>query len=363
MTLDDDGDWTLMARYLAGECSAAERAVVEQWLAADPRRRAELAELRRWWTDAAAIPPASRVDAMWTRLAYRMHAGASGAPAGGADHAAPGGLPRRHAPMLHLAATPERRRPRWVAVAAGLAACATIAAGGLLVMRRPPAARQPVVAEAPPREFTTARGQHATIRLADGTRVELGFASTLRVRPFTGGRRELTLEGEAVFDVVHDSTQPFVVHAANAVTEDLGTTFSVRAYPGDSAVRVVVVSGKVAMRARDAAGAGNATVLGPGELGRLDLRGRVQVQSRVDTTAYLAWLAQRVAYANERLGDIAADLERRFDVTVRIADAAAASQRVTVDLPAASLDDVLDAVAVPLGLRHRRTGRTVVLEH
>ncbi|MFL5574379.1 MAG: FecR family protein, partial [Gemmatimonadaceae bacterium] len=218
------------------------------------------------------------------------------------------------------------------------------------------------------REFATARGQRATIRLVDGTRVELGYASRLRVAAFApaAGRREMYLEGEAVFDVVHDPARPFVVHAGNAVTEDLGTVFGVRAYPGDAAVRVLVVSGEVALRPRLPAPGADSTsaVLGGGQLGRLDARGRVEVESGVDTTEYLGWLSGHVSFHDAPLSEVAAELARRFDVTVTIADPRVAARRVTVEMPGGSLTQILDAVTTPIALHHRRDAAsgTVVIE-
>lgn len=362
MERDDDADWTLLARYLADECTPAERLALERWLAAEPSRRDELAALREAWTRAGALPPRSRVDAMWNRLAARMHP-ATGAAAGSGAAAPPARItPRRPAPVIAL--LPHRQHPRRVwRVAAGLAAGLLLSIGGLATWRRATSAGQ-AAPEPPTKEFATASGQRATIRLADGTRVELGFASRLSVRPFESGRRELHLEGEAVFDVVHDSARPFLVHAANAVTEDLGTSFAIRAYPGDASVRVVVMSGRVALRPRTPASSGEAdeTVLGPRQLGRLDSAGRIEVQSSVDTTEYLGWLTGRVVFDNARLDEVAAELQRRFDVPIRIAEPAITARRVTIDMPVRTLAEVLDAAVVPLGLRSRRDGSTFVLE-
>jgi transmembrane sensor len=358
--------YPLLARYLAHECSAQERAAVERWMASDPAHRQELEALRALWDGAADLPPAARTDAMWDSLSRRI--------------AAAKGTPRRHViPLPAPVAMPPHRRPaaaiglltreapgrsRWRAAASAVAAGVVLAAGAAFAWQTWRAQHERTAEQAPLREFATARGQRATIRLVDGTRVELGFASTLRVRPFDGGRRELWVEGEAVFDVVHDSTRPFIVHAANATTEDLGTTFAVRAYPGDAAVRVVVVSGKVALRQRvPVPGAQpREAVLGPGQLGRLDGEGRLEVESGVDTSAYVAWLAGRVTFHDARLDEVAAELERRFDVTIRIPDARVAARRVTVDMPAATLPPVLDAITTPLQLRHRRAGGDILLE-
>ena len=354
---DDEIDWTLLARYFAGETSVGETEAVERWVAAAPTRRDEIAALRRWWDDARALPSPGRIDAMWTSLSARMRSDAA-APA----HVA--STPHRPAPVLAIV---PRSRPirRWVPLGLGaIAASLIIATGTMLYLGRAVPATQ-VASEPAAREFATGRGQRATIRLIDGSRVELGYTSTLRVKQFENGRRELFLEGEAVFEVVHDTLRPFIVHAANATTEDLGTVFGVRAYPGDSAVRVVVVSGKVALRPRTGApgAAPQGTILLPGQLGRLDGRGQVRIDSQVDTSAYLAWLSGRVAFDNVPIADIAADLERRFGVTIRISDSALAARRVTVvDMPARSVTEVLDAAVVPLGLRFHRSGDVISIE-
>jgi transmembrane sensor len=359
MDRDDDTDWTLLARWLADECTPAERAAVERWAAEDPSRAEELAALRRSWERAAALPAPSRVDAMWNRLAARMH------PATGAASVAPPlapspAMPRRPTPVIALLPHRSPTQRRWRAAAA-IAAGVVLVAGALTTLDRVEPA--PGVAVEPPiKEFVTAPGQRATIRLGDGTRVELGFASTLRVRPFESGRREMTLEGEAAFDVVHDSARPFLVHAANAVTEDLGTSFSIRAYPEDGAVRVLVMSGRVALRPRTPDADSLEAVLGPGELGRLDSAGRIEVRTRVDTTEYLGWLTGRVVFENARLDAVAAELARRFDADIRIPDPAVAARRVTIDMPTRTLAEVLDAALVPLALRSRRDGSTILLE-
>lgn len=349
----DDTHWTLLARYLAGESSAAERADIERRAAGDPAFAEELEALRGWWESAAALPAPSRVDVMWSTLHARMRT--AGEPAAVSARTA-----RRSARVLSIASRqapmPSRRRAL-VALAAGLVLMAT---GGVVWRARADTG----AAMEESRVYSTVRGQRATLRLGDGTRVDLGFASTLRVRPLDAGRREMWLEGEAVFEVVHDSLRPFLVHAAGATTEDLGTRFSVRAYPGDAAVRVVVVEGEVALRPRAAAGAAGdrGVVLGAGQLGTLDTAGRIAVQRGVDTSAYLSWLAGRVSFHDAPVAEIAAEIERRFDVSVQVPQADVAAMRLTVDMPARSLDEVLHAVTVTLGLRMRRAGDAVVLE-
>jgi transmembrane sensor len=213
--------------------------------------------------------------------------------------------------------------------------------------------------EAPVREFATRRGQQAAVTLADGSRVTLGPDTRMRVHT-SAAAREVELTGEAVFDVRHDAARPFVVRAAHAVTEDLGTTFGVRAYPGDSVVRVVVTEGAVALRAV-AAPAATGARLGPGDVARLDRAGLARVDAG-GAEAYLAWTRGRVAFRNAVLSEVAAELERRYDVAIRFARPTDAQRRITVDMPAGTLAEVLDAVTVPLRLGYRRDGGVIVVD-
>jgi hypothetical protein len=75
MSLDDDEgiDWTAVARVWAKEGSLADQTALMDWWAHLPARRAELAALRRWWDDAAALRPKSGLNALWKELRRRMH--------------------------------------------------------------------------------------------------------------------------------------------------------------------------------------------------------------------------------------------------------------------------------------------------
>jgi ferric-dicitrate binding protein FerR (iron transport regulator) len=102
--------------------------------------------------------------------------------------------------------------------------------------------------------------------------------------------------------------------------------------------------------------------LGAGEL-VLVRAGRLDAVRKVDSRLYLSWVSGRVAFDLARLDDVAADLERRFDVTVRIPDSTVAARRVTLlEMPASTLEDVLGAVTQPLLLHYRRDGGVIVVE-
>src|SRR6266478_6130011 len=212
----------LLARYVAGECTPAEARELEQWCAASLEHQARLDALRAIWT-ARRTPRSWDVEGIWARVRRTMRADARRAPAFG----------------RHLEG--ERGR-RWLAAPLAAAAVLLLLVGATLAIlnsrRLPP----------PMREYATSRGQRGTLQLPDGSRLILAPESRLRIpADFGRGARELSLDGEALFTVVHDSTRPFRVRAKGAVAEDIGTRFDLRAYAEDSLVAVAVAEGVVAL--------------------------------------------------------------------------------------------------------------------
>lgn len=95
-------------------------------------------------------------------------------------------------------------------------------------------------------ESSAAAGKLLKVILPDSTVVFLNAASKLRYpEKFDGKTREVTLLGEAFFEVKHDSEHPFLVHADKLNIHVLGTSFNIRSYQNDSDIAVTVATGKV----------------------------------------------------------------------------------------------------------------------
>jgi transmembrane sensor len=337
----DGLDAELLDRYLAGDCTEGEAAVVRRWMMVHPDAARRLSEFLARLDDEAARPSAPTVSASWRAIESRIAAdelvGAS----------RPG--PERHVDRHPPTAT-SRPRPR-VWIGAGVAASMLLAAGiGYVVTRD----RPPVVQATAPLTYATAIREQSDLRLADGTRVHLAPGSRLRVATDFGvERRDVYLDGEGLFDVVHDETRPFTVYAGPTSVRDIGTVFSVRSYSADSAVQVVVREGEVAML-----GVGR---LAAGDVGRVTVAGRAEVTRGVAVDSLLTWTAGRLVYTDAPLGDVLADLHRWYGADVELADSSTAGLLFTgtvADVPAA---DAVDQVAVTLGLDVRRAGGRTVL--
>jgi ferric-dicitrate binding protein FerR (iron transport regulator) len=233
----------------------------------------------------------------------------------------------------------------------GAAAAAAVVLAAVALERS--SAHEHVASEPPAGSYATATMQRAEIRLADGTRVRMAPASRLRVAAdFGRERRDVYLEGEAYFDVVHDA-RPFTVYAGNASARDLGTAFSVRSYVEDSAVRVVVREGQVAL-----SGVGR---LAAGDVGRLTSQGVASLRHDADVDAMLAWLDGRHGFVDAPLGQVLRELARWYGTDVRLADSSLAALPFTGTVEGATPSMALDVVASTLGLTvHRDGGHTLL---
>jgi len=94
--------------------------------------------------------------------------------------------------------------------------------------------------------LTTAKGEIYTLTLSDGSKVWLNSASSIRFPvAFGPSAREVTVTGEAYFEVAKDARRKFLVDAGGVVTEVLGTKFNVNAYADEAVTAVTLLEGSV----------------------------------------------------------------------------------------------------------------------
>lgn len=102
-------------------------------------------------------------------------------------------------------------------------------------------------------EMQVAENKHNEIQLltlSDGSRIELMPGSKLNFKKnFEENKREIYLEGEAVFQVAKDSSRPFTVYSGSLSTTALGTRFSVKYSERNGDVLVHLYEGKVVIQA------------------------------------------------------------------------------------------------------------------
>jgi len=323
-----------LVRYVTGRCTPDEAAAFEAALAADPELAARVESYREVWAHLREARGAWDIDAAWTELKLR------------------------HEARKRRRAVPPRI-PVWLGRAAAIL---VLALGGMGVWGLVPWDTIRVERPIEMSEFTTSRGQRAHLRLPDGSQVILGVETRLRV-PENFGRksRELYLEGEAIFEVEHDEKRPFRVHTQGLIAEDLGTRFVVRRYAEDSATMVAVTEGRVELKPAAATASSEPYLLDPGDLGRVNDQGEVEIQRGVDTASLLAWAEGRLVFKDTPLGDVVAQLRRWYAAEIRLADPALGARRVSASFQGEPLQQVLNLLALTLDLAAEREGEAFVI--
>jgi len=200
------------------------------------------------------------------------------------------------------------------------------------------------------REVATKRGQRAEVYLSDGTRVLIAPASTIRFAATFGENRDVYLDGQAFFQVAHNDKKPFRVHTTAAVVEDVGTTFSVRQFAGDTSVRIIIGEGIV--KVRD-------VVAGAGDL--LDVqRDRPIRRERVpDLDKSLAWTRGQLVFEAVPFSEAIPELSRWFDLDLLLARPDLGARRLTASISDEPTAEVMRMLALALDARYSMHGRSV----
>lgn len=91
-------------------------------------------------------------------------------------------------------------------------------------------------------EIVVLNGTKTDVTLPDGSRIILNSGSKLTYPKnyAMSDVREVWLSGEAYFKIRHDKKHPFIIHTAGFNVRDIGTTFNVKAYPGETNVASLI---------------------------------------------------------------------------------------------------------------------------
>lgn len=130
-----------------------------------------------------------------------------------------------------------------IAMAASIA-LVSIFGGGLFFSFDPFLLLNPTSSLSNTNTFETKIGEQSSYTLPDGTKIQLNTNSLVQIA-YTPDRRNLTLfRGEALFDVVKDTTRPFTVISGAQSFTALGTTFNIQKN-NENDMELVVTQGRV----------------------------------------------------------------------------------------------------------------------
>jgi transmembrane sensor len=216
--------------------------------------------------------------------------------------------------------------------------------------------------------YLTETGEQRTATLSDGTHIALNTNSKLTVIYSHGFRRIRLDRGEAMFDVTHDPSRPFVVQVGNDQVRALGTAFVIRR--GGTTAAVTLLRGRVEIsRKADtnqaspfhaSPAAQKLAVLVPGERALIGGDATV-VLDHPQLEAVTAWRHGEVLFSNTRLADAAQELARYGGPNVVMASQSIADMRISGVFSTDKPEEFAEAVAELHGLHVEQQDGTISL--
>jgi transmembrane sensor len=244
-----------------------------------------------------------------------------------------------HAQAVRQDLSGRRPPPRHLWIGLGAAAAAAAAIAVVLPSLRP--APQPSA-------YATAAGEHRTVTLADGTRIDLNGATRLSV-VLRRHERDVRMDGgEAIFDVAADKSRPFLIAAGDRTVRVVGTQFDVRRRDGRLAVTVTRGTVEVGP---GAGSAGEAVRLTPGQRFEHVEGAAIATVTAAAPDEALGWRSGRLVYRGQPLGDVVADLNAQFRTPIRVADAGLAATPISGVLILDKEDAVVRRLALLVSAR------------
>ena len=166
--------------------------------------------------------------------------------------------------------------------------------------------------------LTIPGGKQFQLELADGTKVHMNAGSSLRypINFSPTGSRQVSLTGEAFFEVSKDKSRPFIVKVGDLDVKVLGTEFNISAYKEDKNINVVLVEGSVSLNKVDDVQDG-VTKLSPGQKGAFEPTSKNITISQVNTKLYTSWMQGHLVFRNQTFDNILTKLGRHYNIEIK----------------------------------------------
>ena len=209
----------------------------------------------------------------------------------------------------------------------------------------------------------TAKGEMYTTVLADGSKVWLNAASSIKFPvAFSGNERRVEITGEAYFEIAHNPSKPFKVIKGDVEVAVLGTHFNVNAYDDESEIKVTLLEGKVQVENTNSKHP-NSKFLLPGQQAILSkVEGNQSTLQLInpDLEQVMAWKNGRFIFKSMDIKSLMKELERWYDIEVSYENIPATgfNARITRNTP---LSSILKALELTGEVKFRIEGRKVVV--
>jgi transmembrane sensor len=259
--------------FRTGEMTAADRTRFYEWLRRSPEHIQAYLEIAEGWAELPTSDPGARLDIQALIARARVSHDEN---------------------IVHLSQRASAKQPRqpWLAIAASVVLVLGLAAWFALSRIN---------------TYSTGIGEQRTVRMQDGSTLELNAQSSVRVR-FSRTAREVDLkEGQALFTVATDPSRPFIVHSDGATVRAVGTQFDV--YRKPSGTVVTVLEGRVAVAEAEGP---QPVLLAAGDQVTVPTLPKVKKEppKHTDVAIATAWVQKRLIFEDTPLADVAEEFNR-----------------------------------------------------
>jgi ferric-dicitrate binding protein FerR (iron transport regulator) len=205
-------------------------------------------------------------------------------------------------------------------------------------------------------------GSRTKMYLPDGTLVWLNAGSTLIYsQDFGKSNRNIEITGEGYFEVTKNKELPFSVKTDEMTVRVLGTKFNFRNYSDEDEAIVTLVEGKV--RLKSSSLNNNELFLEPDQQAVFSKSDSKTVINKVRAKYASDWTKGLISFDEEKLGNIARELERLYNVQITIADDSLLNYRFYGNFTRTeqNIEDVLDVLASTNKLTYEQKGKEITL--
>jgi len=215
------------------------------------------------------------------------------------------------------------------------------------------------------------------IILSDSSMVWVSPKSTLTyLKVFDKQKREVTLTGEAFFEVTKDHQRPFSIYTGNIITKVWGTSFRIRSYQEDKTTKVDVVTGKVSVSVTgqnekntvlNAVGQTNdlnpGVMLLPNQEAVYDKQlDHLKKNNEVKDVSIDMWKKMSLSFNNTPIKEVFTVLNKSFHVHISSGDEKINSDYLKADFTNENLPAIMEILKKTLDVSYSVHGSEFVLE-
>lgn len=350
--------WLLIARKLSGEATAEELQELENLLRSNPDAGYSKEVLHDLWQN-QPYPDRQYAESRYKELVQQLkNMGIDEGKFTQDDHYINSSeeLPAKSS------------KKKWLIAFISTAVALMLAAGYMFIPDGSAKETEGTIAK---NQINTKNGSKTSLVLPDGTKVWLNSGSQLDYDKTYGNKlREVSLTGEAYFDVVKNADKPFVIHTSKMDVKVLGTAFNVKCYPGEKTIETSLLRGSVEVMLKDRQ---EKIMLKPNEkliinneeragetTGATQAGAKQAIKSNKpiisvshltllpddNTVVETAWVQNKLIFSGESFEEVALKMERWYNVKIEFKDASLKEEKLTGNFEKETVGDALKALAL-----------------